>query len=343
MNISHIYWFCYFSTEEPSVRYRALYPLAELSQNHEITYSIVYPGYSIKSILYFLYVWFGVLLFRKKDSVIVFQKIYTNHIYSLALRILLFFRRKRTLYDIDDAEYLRYNEQVIHYFMRNCEACAVGSRELYIHARLYNSNVFLLTSPVIAHNQLKTAINEHFTIGWIGYYDAHKPNLHELVFPAVANADIDIRLIILGVTKAEDREEVISYFAGKSHVTLEMPDEINWHNEETVYEHISRFDIGVAPLLNNEFNRAKSAFKMKQCLSVGVPVLASNIGENSWFLNHSNNGFFCNTPAEYLQMIHHIKALCEEEYLALCTAAKESASDFSMGNYGNVLLDYYKK
>jgi len=72
--------------------------LASLSYN---------PGYDFRNLLNFLLTYFSALLCRDKKSIIVFQKIYTHGIDATALKILLFFRKQNTLYDIDDAEYTR--------------------------------------------------------------------------------------------------------------------------------------------------------------------------------------------------------------------------------------------
>jgi hypothetical protein len=70
--------------------------------------SLLYnPGYDFRNLLNLLLTYFSALLCRDKKSIIVFQKIYTHGIDATALKILLFFRKQNTLYDIDDAEYTR--------------------------------------------------------------------------------------------------------------------------------------------------------------------------------------------------------------------------------------------
>ena len=338
MDVRYIYWFCYYNPSEPSVRYRAIYALDQLEKECGIKSAIVYPGYRIKNILHFSKVYFSVLLFRKSGSVIVFQKIHSARIYSFALRILLLLRKRNTIYDIDDADYLRFRANVIRHFMKNCEACTAGSEEIKRYAGKYNSNTFLLTSPVIRHNKIKKHRSEIFTIGWIGYYNAHRENLHTLLFPAIAALDFEIRLVILGVVKPEHKREVHDLFSGNKNVCVELPDDVDWQDEASVYDRISEFDVGVAPLLDNEFNRAKSAFKLKQCLSCGVPVLASRVGEHIAFLEDGVNGFFCNTPADYKKMLGAILDMNEREYEMLSTNARRSAENFSMQRFCDTLL-----
>ena len=61
----------------------------------------------------------------------------------------------------------------------------------------------------------------------------------------------------------------------------------------SVYHQIARFDVGVSPLLDTEFNRGKSAFKLKQCLSCGIPFWAAVLARTSTFLQEGVNGYFC--------------------------------------------------
>lgn len=338
MTIKHIYWFSNYNLDSPSGRYRGKYPLEELARKG-ISYSFVYPGYKPGNILHFVKTYFSALFFRKKDSLIVFQKIHTNRIYATALKILLTFRKKNTLYDLDDAEYLKFPPENIHYFMRNCERCSLGSKDLLEYARKHNTDVFLLTSPVIKHNSIKKQRNPVFTIGWIGYFNAHKESLYRLFFPALRTVDFPAKLVLLGVSNPLNRLEIQTYFSPNKNVSVEMPENIDWMDELSVYERICDFDIGISPLLETKINRAKSAFKLKQYFSCGVPVLGSNTGENAAFLEHGINGFFCNTPEEYALMIRNIQLSLPEDYAMLSTNALNTVVKFSMEHYCNTLLN----
>lgn len=341
MKPTHIYWFAYFNLNEPSVRYRAKFPLEFLQKERGITHSIVYPGYDVKNLSKFIFTFLSALIFRKRNSVIVFQKIYSTGIYATALKVLLFFRRANTLYDIDDAEYTRRSTKTINYFIKRCSKCATGSTTILEYVQPMNENVHHLTSPVIAHEIYKTELEKVFTIGWIGYYGAHRQSLMELFFPALLDVNFPIKLSLLGVTKKIQEEEIRAYFKDNNNITINTPLNLNWHDEKSIYTHISTFDIGVSPLLDTEFNRGKSAFKLKQCLSCGVPVLASPVGENKKHLRPSINGYFCNSPDEFLQRIIELKDLNESEYKILIKNSKASYPEFSLGGYCRDLVEMF--
>ncbi len=338
MTTQHIYWFAYFNTEEPSVRYRAKYALEELAAQHKLTYDLVFPGYSPLTVLKFVITFFSIIVARKPNSVIVFEKIHTQRIYATALKLLLRIKPDRTFYDIDDADYLKFPPETIYHFIKHCSACTVGSQSIADFACKMNKNVLLLTSPVVDHRHIKTYRNKELVIGWIGYYNAHRESLMQLFFPSLKDVSIPVKLLLMGVTKQHHREELANYFVGIKNVTLEIPQDIDWQNEDEIYRTISTIDIGIAPLLNTEINKAKSAFKLKQYMSCGIPVLGSGTGENKVFLKHGINGYVCDSSQDYEQHIMKISEMSDTEYGSLSVHALDTKKLFSMHYYCTTLM-----
>jgi glycosyltransferase involved in cell wall biosynthesis len=340
--MNYIYWFCYFNPRLPSVRYRAKFPLEYLRARHGIRSSIVYPGYDPYSIFRFIRVYLSALLFRKKDSVIVIQKLYTKRVYAAALKWLIMVRRKNTLYDLDDAIFLDFNPKNLDWFIRRCNQGSYGSEELMGYAKKLNDNVHLLGSPVIEHGCFKLKRNPVFTVGWIGCYGGeHKECLFSLVYPALRQLDFKVRLVLLGVVDERERAEVKQYFSGHSNIICEIPEDVYWTDELEVYKRIQEFDAGVCPLLDSPSHRSKSAFKLKQYLSCGVPALGSDIGENGRFLEHGVNGFVCNTVADYAERIGYLKYAGDDEYAKLSMNAAGSAAKFSLAQYCESLINIF--
>lgn len=341
--MNYIYWFSLFDQSSPSVRYRGLYLLEALKKEHGVDYVIVYPGYSFLTISRFLKSYFSALLFRKKKSLIVIQRVYTKRIYATALKLLVVVRKKHTLYDIDDAEYVEHDPDTIHFFMNHCAGCSTGSHALMDYAKQFNHNVFVLTTPVTRHHHRKENLNNVFTIGWIGcFWGTHKANLYQLFLPGILEADFPLKFSILGVRSEAYREELQRYYCGNPNIQLDIPDEIDWFDEDAIYKRIKQFDIGISPLMDTEINRCKSAYKLKQYFSCGVPVLGSSVGENSCFLVHGMNGFICNNPEEYYGEIRKVKAMRQEEYDALSSNAIRMVAQFDLDHSCRVLLSRYR-
>jgi len=345
MKFQHVYFFSNYNIKGISVRYRGVYVLEMLKEKFGVTSSFVYPDYSFINILNFIKVFSEVLFFRKENSIIIFQKLHTNGVYTKLLKMLLKFQSKNTIYDTDDADYLRFNPKNIHYFMANCQTCTVGSRFLYDYVKNFNNKVFILTSPVIEHQHIKSVKNEILHIGWVGFYEqnikknnisGHKKALCKLIFPILLEFTFKFKFSILGVTKTEEINEIRSFFETKTNIILDIPQNVDWLNELSIYKKIKEFDIGLSPMLDDEFNQSKSAFKAKQYLSCGVPVLASPVGENIKFVKDGFNGFICRNKLAFKNRINEIYNMSDTDFKYLID---NSVNDFSLYKYCNNLHD----
>lgn len=347
MKIKHIYLFSSYNIQGISNRYRGVYVLKELEKRHNIKSTFVYPGYTLKEIIRFFVAYINVLFSFRKDRIVIYQKLYSKGIYTRLLKILIKIKPKGTIYDTDDADYLRYYDKNIYYFMKHCKICTVGSKALFEFTKTYNDNVLLLTSPVLRHHEIKENRNKLLHIGWVGDYGlnkgftssfSHKISLNEILFPVLRELDFIFKFTILGIKNPDDKKEIECYFKGNTNIILDIPEDINWLDENSIYKRIKEFDIGVSPMVNHEFTVAKSAFKAKQYLSCGVPVLASPIGENLTFVKDGVNGFICKNSIEFKQRIIQISKMTNREYVELRNNTLIKFEDFSMKNYCEKLI-----
>jgi len=51
--------------------------------------------------------------------------------------------------------------------------------------------------------------------------------------------------------------EVENYFKQSKNITLSIPMDLNWLDEISLYKTIKDFDIGVAPMVDHEFDIAR--------------------------------------------------------------------------------------
>lgn len=59
------------------------------------------------------------------------------------------------------------------------------------------------------------------------------------------------------------------------------------------------FAIGIMPLPDTPYTRAKAGFKLLQYMAAGLPVVASPVGVNSEFVNRSGAGYLASTTTEW--------------------------------------------
>jgi glycosyltransferase involved in cell wall biosynthesis len=341
--LKFIYWFAYYNLDSPSVRYRGKYPLDFLKKNYDINSYFIFPSYSPKRVFYFVKAYFSALFFRKAGSLIVIQRINSNFIYANLLKLLVKIRRTNTIYDIDDADYLEYPPEVIYYFSKNCSKIAVGSNELVKNLSKFNSNIILNTSPTPDLKIIKKNRNNLLTIGWIGGFGGdHKRSLLNSFFPSLKALPFKVKLILVGVAEKSEYEFLTKHFIQFKNVELEMPQDIDWINETDIQNRIAAFDIGIATLIDNEMQRSKSAFKAKQYLNNGIPVLTSDIIENNLFIEHGKNGFFCSSPKEFERRIIEISEISQDNYKELSNNARKSIPKFNLTVYCDNLITAYE-
>lgn len=326
--IKFIYWFAYYDLFSPSVRYRAKYPLDFLKEKHGIKSFLILPGYAPTRIWAFLIAYFSALFFRKKDSVIVIQRVKSSFIYSSMLKILVLVRKKNTVYDIDDADYLEVDPSGIYFFSKRCSGISAGSKAIAEHLGKFNRNVIHVTSPVVDLGLVKEKRGTPFTIGWVGEFGGdHQQSLYNQVFPAVRSLNFKSRFVIVGVRQEEDKTFIANYFAG-TNVTVETPGQIDWNNERDLQGRILQCDVGIATLLNNIIQLSKSGIKVKQYLTNGVPVLSTDLPENNNFIVHGQNGFFCSSSFDFSERLTELHNMSDEKYSLLSKNARASVKNF---------------
>ena len=332
--IEFIYWFAYYNLDSPSVRYRAKYPLDFFKEEKGIDSYLVVPSYSISGILLFLIAYLSALFFRKRNSLIVIQRVQSNFIYSGLLKLLVRIRRKDTVYDLDDADYLEENQKTIFYFVKNCAKISAGSNAIAAYLSRFNHQIVHTTSPTVDLNIIKTEKNEKLTIGWIGGFGGeHKESLIDLVFPAIKAIAFPVKFTLIGVLKDEDKTFIKQYFQDNLNVEIEVPTGINWRDEAGLQHRIAALDIGVATLSNSEMQLSKSGIKAKQYLNNGVPVLSTNLPENNSVVVDGVNGYFCKSSAEFAARINQFGEMSEKVYLQFSKNARKSIVNFNHERY----------
>lgn len=345
--LQHVYWFAPYNLTCPSTRYRGKYPLEWLEEHQGITFDFVTPDRSFRGVLHFLNVYLMALFFRKKDSLIVIQKVCSLRWYAKALKLLISIRNQDTLYDIDDAEYYRQPTPTLHFFLKNCQQIQVGSKALQDYCLQYNTNVHIATSPVIEHVIHKQKKNDLFTIGWVGDLGngkavskdfSHKSSLFKLFFPVLKTIDFPLKLMLIGVKQPEDIPEIELYFKDKPNISLEIPVDLDWTSDGWLYEQIKTFDLGVSPMVDHPFNQAKSAFKAKQYLSCAVPVLASDVGENRNYVLDQKNGWICSQSEDFYKGIKAFYSMNRADYRQYQNHSLAHLSTFSMKSYCMVIM-----
>jgi glycosyltransferase involved in cell wall biosynthesis len=68
------------------------------------------------------------------------------------------------------------------------------------------------------------------------------------------------------------------------------------------------FAVGIMPLPDTEYARAKAGFKLLQYMAAGVPVVASPVGINRYLVERSGAGFLADGPEEWEEALRTLLA-----------------------------------
>lgn len=259
--------------------------------------------YRVMSELFWLKI---INLIEQKDPDIVFvQKVpFTPSELKIIKRL-----KKKLIYDIDDAIFLRQHEQEsnsreLHEFqqrqkyfgemLNEYNHIIVGNEFLKQYVIKFNSSVTIIPTAVDTDKftMRRKINNNNLIIGWIGTAN----NLHYLnniedvlgklciMYPYVKVKVVCDNFIDFERLKVEKKE-------------WKLKDEIN---------DIQSFDIGIMPLPDNDWARGKCGFKILQYMASGIPVVCSPIGMNIEIVKDDTNGFLANTSADWYNKLSQL-------------------------------------
>jgi glycosyltransferase involved in cell wall biosynthesis len=223
-------------------------------------------------------------------------------------------KRKILVFDFDDAIYIseidkRAEEKTIS-AIKKADLVITSCTVLNDYSRRFNENSIIITSSVDT-NIITPASkkNKLFTIGWIGsewttkYLSVLEPVFNELP------KKYKFRLLLVGA------KDSVNFNCETKQVKWSLENENNYLN---------MMDIGIMPLFDNEFERAKGGFKLFLYMSAGKPILASPVGINNDIVLPGENGFLCESEKDW--------------YTAFCNLMDDEILRKKMGIRGRELM-----
>jgi glycosyltransferase involved in cell wall biosynthesis len=77
---------------------------------------------------------------------------------------------------------------------------------------------------------------------------------------------------------------------------------IEW-TQESETRMVGRFDVGIMPLRDTEWEHCKCGYKLIQYMAAGVVPVGAAIGENKEIISHGDTGFLCSKDSDWLDVL----------------------------------------
>ena len=225
---------------------------------------------------------------------------------ALAYEFLLNLRRSkaRLIYDIDDnlihmydhskEEIFKDKIEIVKLFLRFSDEVWVSTYKLKTAFSLYSSNIKIVenssfTKPNVCRGFKK---KQPLSFLYMGTYTHHDDLMLVIdAFKLLSDEGFTFKLTLIGVTSVALNYKWLEIIYPPESVEA-YPDFIIW------LKSIPMFDIGIAPLINNEFNSCKSFIKFIDYTSINLVTIASNIDVYSSIIRHASNGFLVSNKVE---------------------------------------------
>jgi glycosyltransferase involved in cell wall biosynthesis len=297
--------------DQASARIRALQyiPMLEASG-----YSVSYiPRIPLKpERLIGKYTWFPLLkrlFWLKRYFAILFLNwdvIFVQRLFIDEFLLKRLTRKSKLIYDFDDAIYLGGNNQsagtntanMVHY------ACTVivSTPLLNEFCIKYGKNAIVIPTPVETDLIQPSHSNEKPVpvIGWIG--SAWTTGYLELITPVLQKLSLEIDFEFLTVGVKPDYS-----VPGVKHKNLP------WEFGIEVVA-LTNMDIGIMPLPDDDYARAKGGYKLYLYMAAGLPCVASPVGVNNQIIRNGENGFLASSPELWYE---NLKALLVDKKLRM--------------------------
>lgn len=199
---------------------------------------------------------------------------------------------RRMIYHLDDALYEVTGRRRIASRCRLADLVLTGNPAIAAFARAVNANVEILDGWIEVH---RYAVKRHeptnpVTIGYVGTY------AQEHLAP-IASGLAEV------CSRTGSRLKVVS----RNPVQLQgLEDRLDWERWtfEREFTLFQDFDIGIMPLADTAYNRAKEGYKLKEYMAAGLPIVCSPVGHNLTLIEPGMNGFFASSHEEWVASLY---------------------------------------
>ncbi|WNZ29540.1 MAG: glycosyltransferase [Candidatus Bathyarchaeota archaeon] len=223
-------------------------------------------------------------------------------------------RRKgaRVIFDLNDAIFLPTGSLCkikfrtsfcLEKIIQKSDFVTVNGHYLLRYVKSLNDNATFIHDPIdttLFTPNFKKRGNK-ITIGWEGTPSNHYQNLALIKEPLTKLAKkFDIRFKIVSYLGDLKVKNMFNELEGLTEIDYGSK---HWVPMNKFPELLSDFDIMVAPLHKTAWYEGKSALRAGLGMAMGIPVVASPVGEQKHLIKHGINGFLAKNKEEWYQQL----------------------------------------
>jgi glycosyltransferase involved in cell wall biosynthesis len=214
--------------------------------------------------------------------------------------------KKKILYDFDDAIWLKNHSDSnailsftkwyskVKSISAWVDTVQCGNAYLAKFTAEYNNNVHIIPTTIDTigmHNQSIDYNRKKLTIGWTGSHST----MHylDMIYPVLERLEkkYDFNFLVISDRKPDVNLKSLVY--------------CKWDKINEI-DDLSKIDIGVMPLRNNQWSEGKCAFKGLQYMSLGIPTVMSPVGVNNSLIQNNENGYLVDSDEEWYNTLAHL-------------------------------------
>ncbi|HCI54989.1 MAG TPA: glycosyltransferase [Bacteroidales bacterium] len=230
------------------------------------------------------------LIFRKWDIIFIQRTFISEWMLSKIKK------RAFIIYDFDDALYLqgnrRRNAEKTALMIKYADSVVVSTDYLNTFVMQFNKKATIIPSPVETERifpQVNKVQHEIPVVGWAGSeWTVEYITKIESALQKLAN-EITFKFLIVGANS--------SFSISGVDCTVRP-----WSFEREC-DDLNEMDVGIMPLPDDEFAKAKGGYKLYLYMAAGIPCVASPVGINNIIIRHGENGFLADSEKEWIDSL----------------------------------------
>lgn len=250
-------------------------------------------------------------------------------LFELALR-----KKRVVLFDFDDSLFLHY-PGIFELMAARSSINLAATHFLMSYASRFNSSTRIVCTAVNTElwRPSPSRSKHGVVLGWHGSATMQFNHLR-LLGPVLKRlaSKYDLTFRLLGTLGSRT---IQNYFTSIPGLQCEFGPS-SWLPHWEVPALMGGVDIGVAPLIDSRWSRGKCQVKLLEYMALGIPTVASRVGESRYLVNPGVNGFLAQSEDEWIETLSALiedskvrarmgqtcRRIAEEEHSIAVTATK---------------------